>query len=320
MYFPTTRVLTVLELLQARGRMSGAELAARLEVSPRTVRRYITMLQDLGIPVEAEHGRYGAYFLRPGFRLPPLIFSDEEALALTLGLLLTRRLNLIGDQSAVEGALAKIEAVLPGTLRERLQAVQETLLFDLPQASQRPAAGVLLTVSHCTQQSQRLWLRYRSWGGAESEREVDPYGLAYCCGSWYLAGYCHLRQALRVFRLDRILLAEERPATFRRPVEFDCLGAIQHAIALTPAPWQIEVVLELPLSEVQQRLPPALAVLEPLPENEQTTLLRCSTHNLDWAAHVLVGLDCRLWVRHPPELSTALQALARRISEQVALA
>ncbi|WP_069806219.1 helix-turn-helix transcriptional regulator [Thermogemmatispora onikobensis] len=317
MYFPTTRVLTVLELLQARGRMSGSELAARLEVSPRTVRRYITMLQDLGIPVEAEHGRYGAYFLRPGFRLPPLIFSDEEALALTLGLLLTRRLNLVGDQSTVERALAKIERVLPGPLRERLQAVEETLLFDLPETSQRPAAGVLLTVGHCTQQSRRLWLRYRSWNGTESEREVDPYGLVYRSGSWYLAGYCHLRQDIRVFRLDRILLVEERPAMFMRPADFDCLREIQRAIALTPAPWQIEVVLELPLSEVQQRLPSALAILEPLPENQQMTLLRCSTHNLDWAAYVLAGLNCRLQVRNPPALSTAFQALAQRISEHV---
>src|SRR5687767_9627859 len=103
MYFPATRVLTVLELLQARGRMSGPELAARLEVDTRTVRRYITMLQDLGIPVEAERGRYGTYRLRPGFKLPPLLFTDDEALALTLGLLLARRLELAMAAPAVEG-------------------------------------------------------------------------------------------------------------------------------------------------------------------------------------------------------------------------
>ena len=103
MYHPTTRVLAVLELLQARGRLSGPELAERLEVDLRTVRRYVTMLQDLGIPVEAERGRHGGYRLRPGFRLPPLVFSDDEALALTLGLLSARRLGLVTSAATVEG-------------------------------------------------------------------------------------------------------------------------------------------------------------------------------------------------------------------------
>ena len=94
MYHPTTRVLAVLELLQSRQRVRGAELAERLEVDGRTVRRYVTVLQDLGIPVESERGRYGAYRLRPGFKLPPLMFSDQEALAVVLGLLAARRLGL----------------------------------------------------------------------------------------------------------------------------------------------------------------------------------------------------------------------------------
>src|SRR6266480_2083303 len=130
MYFPATRVLTVLELLQSRQRISGPELAERLEVDTRTVRRYIMMLQDLGVPVEAERGRYGSYRLRPGFKLPPLMFTDDEALALTLGLLAARKMGLAVAAPAVEGALAKIERVLPTTLRTRVQAVEETLIFD----------------------------------------------------------------------------------------------------------------------------------------------------------------------------------------------
>src|SRR5436190_11570694 len=112
MYFPTTRVLTVLELLQSRAKISGPELAERLEVNTRTVRRYITMLQDLGIPVEAERGRHGSYRLRPGFKLPPLMFTEDEALSLTLGLLVARRLGLtsaVAAVPAVESAIAKIE-------------------------------------------------------------------------------------------------------------------------------------------------------------------------------------------------------------------
>jgi biotin operon repressor len=108
MYHPTTRVLTVLELLQSHQRLSGPDLARRLEVNVRTARRYITMLQDMGIPIEAERGRHGAYRLRAGFKLPPLMFNEDEALAVILGLQAARELGLAATAPAVEGALAKI--------------------------------------------------------------------------------------------------------------------------------------------------------------------------------------------------------------------
>src|SRR5438128_1333849 len=120
-YRPTARVLSVLELLQTHGQLTGQELANRLEVDVRTVRRYITTLQDIGIPIEAEIGRYGGYALHPGFKLPPLMFTDEEVLVLTLGLLLARRSRLAGAGAAVESALAKVERVLPLRLREQLR-------------------------------------------------------------------------------------------------------------------------------------------------------------------------------------------------------
>src|SRR5262252_7481934 len=129
MSHPTTRVLTVLELLQSRPRLSGSELADRLDVDPRTVRRYVSALQDLGVPVESEPGRYGGYRLRPGYKLPPLMFNEEEALALILGLLASRRAGLLDAAPAVEGALAKIDRVLPDRLRGRVQAVQGALGF-----------------------------------------------------------------------------------------------------------------------------------------------------------------------------------------------
>src|SRR5436853_2033906 len=117
MYFPTTRVLTVLELLQSHQRLSGPDIAERLEVNPRSVRRYITMLQDMGIPVEAERGRYGGYKLRPNFKLPPLMWTEDEALAITLGLQAARQLGLTQTAPIVESALAKVERVLPPALR-----------------------------------------------------------------------------------------------------------------------------------------------------------------------------------------------------------
>ena len=141
MYHPTTRVLTVLELLQTRPQLTSQELAERLEVSPRTVRRYISMLQDLGIPVEAERGRHGAYRLAPGFKLPPLMLNNDEALALVLGLRMTRRLNLPVDVATVEGALAKLERVMPLALRERVQAVQEALVVHARPSEAPPCAS-----------------------------------------------------------------------------------------------------------------------------------------------------------------------------------
>src|SRR5262245_35355380 len=154
MYHPTTRVLTVLELLQSYPEMSGVELAARLEVDVRTIRRYITMLQDLGIPVESERGRHGSYHLRPGFKLPPLMFNEDEALGLTLGLLITRRLGLSVAPAAVEGALAKVERVMPPSLKERVQAVQAALVVDISVPTFMPDSRVIVALSTAIQISQ----------------------------------------------------------------------------------------------------------------------------------------------------------------------
>src|SRR5258707_3572321 len=132
MYSPTTRLLTILEMLQSHPQLSSSELAARLEVDARTVRRYIVMLQDMGIPVEAEMGRDGGYSLRPGFKLPPMMFTNEEVLALILGLLVVRYLGLAATSCAVEGAMTKLQRVLPETLRQQAESIQSALVFDLP--------------------------------------------------------------------------------------------------------------------------------------------------------------------------------------------
>ena len=127
-YRPTSRVLTVLELLQSRRRITGAEIAERLEVSPRTARRYVETLRELGVPVRGERGRHGAYSLRPGFKLPPMMFTDDEALGLALGLLTARRLGLAGAAPTVEGALAKLERVMPVALGQKIRALEETIV------------------------------------------------------------------------------------------------------------------------------------------------------------------------------------------------
>jgi predicted DNA-binding transcriptional regulator YafY len=312
MYFPTTRVLTILEMLQSRPRMSGPELAARLEVNTRTVRRYITMLQGLGFPVEAERGRYGSYRLQPGFKLPPLMFTEDEALALALGLLAARRLGLTSATPAVEGALAKVERVLPLGLRERVQAVQETLILDFPIAGPTPRTVIVITLCTAMQQQRRVTIRYISFNGESTERAVDLYGLVYRPGYWYAVGYCHLRQDLRVFRLDRIIEAEMGSEVYIRPADFDAVEYVNHALAMTPATWPVEILLEATLEEARQYVPSVMATLD---QTAGGLLMRCSVGNLGWFAHFLAGLPFSFTVRHPPELRAELQKMAERISE-----
>jgi predicted DNA-binding transcriptional regulator YafY len=176
-------------------------LAERLEVDRRTVRRYVSTLQDLGVPVESAVGRYGGYRLRPGYKLPPMMFTEEEALALILGLILSRRVGVGGAAPAVEGALAKLDRVLPDRLRGRVQAVQGALAFT----PYRGAASVadptmLLTLTSSAQDNRRVWLRYRGPNDV-TERDVDPYGVVHHRGRWYAVGWCHLRDDVRMLRL-----------------------------------------------------------------------------------------------------------------------
>jgi predicted DNA-binding transcriptional regulator YafY len=314
-YHPTTRVLTVLELLQSHQRISGPELASRLEVNVRTARRYIMMLQDMGIPIEAERGRYGAYTLRAGFKLPPLMFTEDEALALTLGLLAARQIGLANGAPDVEGALAKVERVLPAALRERVQAIKETLALDIRPAEQAPANDLVVIFSAAAQRRQRVWVRYASSRGEETEREFDSYGVVYQGGRWYAVGYCHLREDLRVFRLDRVLATEPRCETFARPADFDSLDYMQRSFATMPGTWLVRVLLELSLEEARCRVPPSVATLE---QTADGVMLRCYTENLDWIARNLVYMDCRFRVIEPPELRETLQRLASKVGELAA--
>jgi predicted DNA-binding transcriptional regulator YafY len=311
MYHPTTRVLTVLELLQAHGRMSGPDLAIRLEVNARTVRHYITLLQDMGIPIEAERGRAGGYRLRPGFKLPPLMFTEDEALALTLGLLAARRLGLAAAAPAVEGALAKVERVMPAALRARMEAVQATLVFERASPYAAPSSTAVLTFSTAAQQRCRVRMRYRASDDHETDREVDIYGVVYYDGRWYAVGYCHLRQGLRMFRLDRVQSAVLCPISFERPEPFDCLDYVVYSLASAPGAWQIEALLETTLEEARYRVPASVALLEEVPGG---VLFRCYAQNLDWVAHYLVGLGLPMSVRTPPELRDALRRLAAQVA------
>ncbi|HUY79940.1 MAG TPA: YafY family protein [Ktedonobacterales bacterium] len=309
MYRPTARVLTVLELLQSHGRMTGPDLARRLEVNVRTVRDYIGTLADLGIPVEAERGRNGAYRLRPGYKLPPLIFTEDEALALTLSLLLARENDLIQATPSLEGVLAKIERVLPASTRERIQAVEQTVALERSGSHVAPSSATVALLSSAVQGQRAVRLRYQSARGEVTERVFHPYGVVAHEGFWYTIGYCQLRQGQRLLRLDRLLQAELTSDTFLQPANFEALTEVQRALASVPRVWQVEVWLAATLEEARRKARLSLSKGH-FSEANNGTLLRCDVEDLPWMARVLAGLGLPFVVHHPPELREELRQYA----------
>ncbi|MBO0782722.1 MAG: YafY family transcriptional regulator [Ktedonobacteraceae bacterium] len=309
-YRPTARVLTVLELLQSYGRMTGAELARRLEVDIRTVRQYIQTLVDMGIPVEAQRGRYGAYRLRAGYKLPPLIFTEDEALALTLSLLVAKESGLERAAPSFEGVLAKIERVLPASTRARIQAVEQAVAFEGSTALTAPSGKAVMVLSSAVQSGQRVFLHYRSSQEELTQRAFDPYGIAYHLGLWYTIGYCHLRQEQRLFRLDRIISIEMTSETFPPAVNFPALAEVQRALATVKRQWRIEVWLQTTLPEAQRRMRSTNGTFE---EKNGGVLFRVEVADLPWMARLLAGLGIPFVVREPAALRETLRWLAAEI-------
>ena len=311
MYHPTTRVLAVLSLLQAHGRMSGAELAQRLEVNIRTLRRYIIMLQDLGIPIEAERGRNGAYVLSAGFKLPPMMFTNEEALALTVGLISARRLNLAETDRAIESAFAKLERVMPLDLKSRVRALTETITLDPnPSSSTPPSEVVLTTMSSAAQLQQRVHIHYHPPQGEDTERGFDPYGLTYYLQRWYAVGYCHLRQDLRSFRLDRITHIDLLNAHFKRPEGFDPLTHMMQAIATMPRRYAFELLLKTDIETAQKEVFDVLGILE---ADKDGVIMRGSVEDLDWLARQISIFSFDFIVREPDELKAELKRHSEKL-------
>lgn len=307
MYSPTTRLLSVLELLQSRKQMSGSEIAQRLEVDPRTVRRYIVMLQDMGIPVEAERGPYGSYQLGRGHRIPPLLFTESEAIALTLGLLAIREFHFPVEVAAVESALAKTERVLPEKLLQQARALQETITFHLDFLPHRVENHFVSMLSSAAQQRRRVHLSYLSWDGDKTERDFDAYGIVFNEGFWYTTGYCHLRRDLRTFRLDRIAALEWRESSFERPENFDVLGQVLHSLYAREGIEQVEVLMKTSLERARQVASPDLGTLE---ETEQGVMFRRAAIHLEWVAFFLMCLDFPVVVLQPEALRETLRQMA----------
>lgn len=312
---PTTRVLAVLELLQTHGSLAGPELARRVGVDGRTLRRYIAALEELGIPITAERGRHGGYALVAGFKLPPMMFTDDEALALSLGLLAARSLGLAGAAPAVSSAQAKLERVMPVGLKSRVRAIDEAVALDLTRGAAVDDNAALTTLSAAAQARERVHLVYRDGQGQETERDFDPYGLAWRGGRWYVVGYCHLRAGERSFRLDRVQAVQALSKGFHRPENFDAIQHLTRSIATLPRVHAIEVWLEADLATARREMFETLGVLEPA---EKGTLLFAQADDLAWFARELSRLPFAFEIRHPAALIEALRSHLERLAACVA--
>jgi len=312
---PTTRVLAVLEILQSQPQIGGAELARRVEVDRRTLRRYIAMLEEMGIPITTEHGRYGGYRLVPGYKLPPMMFTDEEAQALSLGLIAARGLGLADAAPAIESVQAKLDRVLPSAPRRTITALRESVALQTGGSHASADARLLRILSASAQERRAASLRYRAADGALTSRDFDVYGLVFRSGRWYVVGLCHLRKGLRTLRLDRVAHAEVTPHAFERPDGFDASAYLDHAMATLPRAIPVEVLLRTDLESARRELTPVLGIAQACAEG---VLLRGSADDLEWYARELMRLPFRFEARAPADLRRTLAKIAAQIARDCA--
>jgi predicted DNA-binding transcriptional regulator YafY len=311
MAHPTIRVLAVLELLQSHGQMGGAELARRVEVDRRTLRRYIAMLEEMGIPITTEQGRYGGYRLVPGYKLPPMMFTDEEAQALSLGLIAARGLGLSDAAPAIESVQAKLDRVLPSAPKKTISALRESVALQTGDARSSADARLLRILSETAQARRTAGLRYRAADGTLTSRDFDVYGLVFRAGRWYVVGHCHLREGLRTLRLDRVAHGEATPRPFQRPEGFDAGAYLTRALSTLPRAVAVEIFLQTDIAAARREVPHTLGLSEAC---EGGVLLRGSADELDWYARELMRLPFPFTVRSPVALRRTVVDIARKVA------
>lgn len=315
---PTARVLALLEILQSGGVFGVADLARRLGVDERTVRRYATHLTELGIPVEARRGRYGGYRLAPGYKLPPLMLTDDEAVAVALGLAAGRRAGLVTEGSAATGsAAAKLSRVLPASLARRIDALLSTMDVTGPvRQPAPPSTEVLLALAEAASNQRPVRLTYTSWHGRPSERGLDPYGLVFHSGRWYVTGRDHTSGSVRTFRLDRIgaISATATREAFEIPAGFDPASHVLAGLAAVPWAHDVSVLLHTSLDQARRRIPPSAGTLTEVASGVRLT---ARAEHLDGAAQMLAGLGWAFTIERPAELKAEVRALAARLLTHV---
>ncbi|HEX3958785.1 MAG TPA: YafY family protein [Trebonia sp.] len=320
---PTANVLTLLELLQSGGTRTAAELAGRLGVDERTVRRYVDHLVDLDVPVEPVRGRYGGYRIGPGLRLPPLMLTDDEALAVLLGLVAGQRAGLMSAAgTASETAAAKIRRVLPGRLARKLEAVLASLAFtDSPGGLPGPQTAVLLSVADAVRHHRPVSIRYTAADGRRSERTLHPYGLVAHSGRWYVTGADPGIGEDRTFRLDRVTDARVLPGSFEPPAGLDPAERVLSGLAAAPYRHHVILWIQGTAEQIRTVFPASVATVTdaPPPSGEdqqagQWLRVELRAERLDWVPPLLASLDQPFSIEQPADLRDLVVALAGRLS------
>jgi predicted DNA-binding transcriptional regulator YafY len=308
----SSRTLRLLTLLQARRFWAGTDLAGRLEVSLRTLRRDVDRLRDLGYPVEARPGVDGGYSLAPGAALPPLVLDDDEAVALAVGLQSAAQAPVAGMAESSVQALAKVVAVMPARLRRRVDALR-AVTVPAGWGSAAPAVdpSVLTTVALACRDGERLRFAYTDGGGARTDRHVEPFRLVSSGRRWYLVAYDVERGDWRSFRLDRLSAPSATGARFaprRLPAE-DAASFVRDGIDAAVATTTVGARVAAPADEVRQKIGRWATVEAAGAGSCRVTM---AAENLDWAVFALGVTGAEVTEVHPPELLGHLHAWAGR--------
>lgn len=306
------RLLKLLSLLQTPREWPGSELAERLGVSPRTIRRDVDRLRELGYPVRATMGAVGGYRLAAGKAMPPLLLDDEEAVAIVVGLRMAAGTPVDGMEEASVRALAKLEQVLPSRLRHRV-AAPAAVLVSMPTGNGPNVDPQNLTVlAGAAANRERLRFAYQTGDGSETRRLVEPYRLVVAARRWYLLAYDNDRDDWRTFRVDRI--SDPRPTGVRvpprEPPEQDEAAFITDRLYSSVPTYEVLATLRLPAGQVAQRLGIAPDDVQPI--DEHSCRLHGRADTLEWLASRLLMLGCEFQVHEPPELLAYLRAAGAR--------
>lgn len=319
---PTARVLALLELLQAGGTRTAAQLAGLLGVDERTVRRYIGHLLELEVPVETVRGRYGGYRIAAGSRLPPLMLTDDEAVAAVLGLAAAAR---TGPSDATRAAATTASAKLRRVLPDRLAARVPGLLDVRTTAAARPVAAVstdaVLTASGAAREGRPIRIRHRGRDGTTTDRLLLPWGVVEHEGRWYVAGLDSASDRVRTFRIDRIERIELAPGRFTPPEDADPVREVLAALAATPREHAVRVLIRASQERIRRHLPASIALLDVVPEEEAGgtgwSRVALEAAHLGWVAGVLALIDAPFRIEQPDALRAEVRALAARLAERV---
>jgi predicted DNA-binding transcriptional regulator YafY len=307
----SARLLKLLSLLQSRRSWTGPELAERLEVGVRTVRRDVERLRSLGYPVQAAPGIAGGYRLGAGAELPPLLLDDEEAVAVAVSLRTAAGGTVAGIEETSLRALAKLEPLLPSRLQRRVNALQ-TYTVSLPGSPPTADANLLATIAAACRDCERLRFRYLAHDGTRSRRTVEPYRLVNLGRRWYLVAWDAHREDWRTFRVDRIepRLSTDRRFTPRKLPQRDIGAYVAAAVSAARDRYQAEVILQAPLAEVAKRVPPSHGNLEEI--DEHTCVLRTGAHWLGGLAVYVAMIGVDFEIVEPPELVEHVRVLSER--------